>query len=88
MLTTTNERLGRAVLWLAVVLGVLHATPDGVSAETIHLRCGTLIDGISNASRESVNPGQRRVASMGRPHRVARGREARGYYRRSGRPAS
>ncbi len=51
---TTNERLGRAALWLAVTLGALHAAPDRVSAETIHLRCGTLIDGVSDASRENV----------------------------------
>ena len=54
MLTTINERLGRAALWSAVILGVLHAAPDRVSAQTMHLRCGTLIDGISDMSRENV----------------------------------
>lgn len=54
MLTTTNERLGRAAFWSAVILSALHAAPGRVSAETIHLRCGTRLDGISDASRENV----------------------------------
>lgn len=54
MSTKTHTKWWRAVSWLPVVLGALLAAPHSVNAETVHLRCGTLIDGISDVVRENV----------------------------------
>ncbi len=50
----TTAASTRTLLWGAIVALASSAAPHPVAAETTLLRCGTLIDGVSDAGREDV----------------------------------